>query len=59
MKHAKRKSELICLCFGFFFHSISAFSGDSAVMHPVTFASGVLHWTRVTVSDIYVPPRKI
>lgn len=56
IKHAKGKSELICLCS---FDSIGAFFGDSAVMHAVTFTSGVLHWTCVTVTDIHVPPRKI
>lgn len=56
VKQAKGKSELICLCV---FLSISAFFSDSAAMHAVTFTSGALHWTRVTVSDIHVPPRKI
>lgn len=55
IKHAKRKSELICLRL----HAIRAFFGDSAVMHPVTFTSGVPQWIRVTVTDIHVPPRKI
>lgn len=57
IKHAERATELICLCI---FPSVSFFFFyDSALMHSVTFTSGVLHWTRVTVSDIYVPPRKI
>ena len=56
IKHAERKSEFICL---WVFHSITVFFYDSALMHPVTFTSGLLHWTRVTLSDIHVPPRKI
>lgn len=56
MKHSKRKAKLICICS---FHSISAFFGGSAVMHPVTSTCGVLRWMHVTVSDNYVPLRKI